>query len=131
MRGDLMKLSHIYIFNTLIALGYGTFLLISPVPLLSLHGISPDPSALLMGRYFGVALYGMGLATWLARNAEPSQARNAITLGFLVSYIAGFLVSLEGTLSGQMNAVGWVAVAAYLLLVIGFGYFQFLCIRAN
>ena len=78
-----------------------------------------------MGRYFGVALLGMGLATWLARNTEPSQARNTINLGFFISYIPGFLVSLYGTLSGQMNAVGWLAVAVYLLLVIGFGYIQF------
>ena len=120
-----MKQSHIYIFNTIVALGYGIFLLVAPATLLALHSISSDQSTLLMGRYFGSALLGMGLATWLARNAEPSEGRNAITLGFFVSYIAGFLVSLYGTLSGQMNVLGWIAVTVYLLLAIGFGYIQF------
>lgn len=119
-----MKLSHIYIFNTIVALGYGILLLVVPATLLNLHGISTDQSALLMGRYFGVALLGMGLASWLARNAEASQARDAITLGFLVSYVAGFLVSLYGTLTDQMDALGWLAVAVYLVLVLGFGYFH-------
>lgn len=119
-----MKLSHIYIFNTIVALGYSILLLIVPSTLLSLHGISTDQSALLMGRYFAVALLGMGSATWLARNAEASKARDAITLGFLVSYIAGFLVSLYGTLTDQMNALGWLAVAVYLVLVLGLGYIQ-------
>ena len=105
-----MKLLHIYTFNSIVALVYSIFLLVSPATLLSLHGISPDQSALLMGRYFGCALLGMGLATWLARKADTSQARGAITLGFFVSYIPGFFVSLYSTLSGHMNALGWLAV---------------------
>jgi hypothetical protein len=113
-----MKLSHIYIFNTVVALGYSFFLLVFPAQLLTVHGISPDPSALLMGRYFGVALLGMGLAPWLARNAAASQARDAITLGFFISYIAGFLVSLYRTISGQMNALGWLAVTVYLIRLL-------------
>ena len=120
-----MKLSHIYIFNSVVALFYSFFLLVFPIQLLSIHGITQDPSTLLMGRYFGVALLGMGLATWLARKAVASPAGNAITLGFFISYIPGFLVSLYGTVSGQMNALGWLAVTVYLILVIGLGYFYF------
>jgi hypothetical protein len=75
-----------------------------------------------MGRYFGVALLGMGLTTWLARNAAASDARDAITLGFCISCMPGVVVPLYGTLSGQMNAMGWLAVAVYSVLVIGFGY---------
>jgi hypothetical protein len=119
-----MKLSLVYIFNTIVALTYSFLLLLFPAQLLALHGIAPDPSALLMGRYFGVALLGMGLTTWLARNSAASEARDAITLGFLISYIPGVLVSLYGTLSGGMNALGWLAVAVYSALVIGFGYLQ-------
>lgn len=106
-----MKFSFIYIFNTIVALGYSFLLLFFPSQLLTIHGISPDPSALLMGRYFGVALLGMGLATWLARNSVASEARDAITLGFFISYIPGVIISLYGVLSGQMNALGWLAAA--------------------
>jgi hypothetical protein len=37
----------------------------------------------------------------------------------------GFIVSLMGTLSGATNAMGWSAVVIYLLLALGFAYFQF------
>ena len=121
-----MKFSYIYIFNTIVALFYCFFLLFFPVQLLSIHGISPDSSALLMGRYFGVALLGMGLATWLIRNLDASKAKSAVTLGFFISYIPGVIVSLHGTLTGQMTALGWLAVAVYSLLVIGFGYIYFI-----
>jgi uncharacterized membrane protein YphA (DoxX/SURF4 family) len=51
-----------------------------------------------VARYFGVALVGMGLVTWFARNSEKSQAQDAITLGLAISYIVGLLLSLEVTL---------------------------------
>ena len=100
-------------------------LLIIPATIMSWHGISGDASTILMARYFGVALLGIGFVTWLVRNADESKARDALTLGLPVSYIAGFVLSLQATLAGQMNALGWLPVAVYLLLIIGFGYFRF------
>jgi hypothetical protein len=120
-----MKLSSVFIFNTIAALGYAAGLLIIPATIMSWHGISTDTSTILMARYFGVALLGIGLVTWFARYADESKARDAITLGLPISYIAGFVLSLQATLAGQMNALGWLPVAVYLLLMIGFGYFRF------
>jgi hypothetical protein len=120
-----MKLSHVYIFNTIVAIVYALGLLIVPATIMTMHGIGSDPSALLMARYFGVGLLGIGLVTWLARNSDKSQAQDAISLGFMISYVIGFVVSLQATLAGQMNAVGWLPVVIYLLLIAGLGYFRF------
>lgn len=38
----------------------------------------------------------------------------------------GLIVSLMGTLSGACNAVGWSAVAIYLVLALGYAYLQFM-----
>jgi len=120
-----MKLTHVFIFNTIAALGYGIGLLVIPATIVGLHGISDDPSTILMSRYFGTALLGIGLITWIVRNADDSKARDAITISLPISYIAGFILSLVSTLFGQMNAVGWLPVCIYLLLVLGYGYFRF------
>jgi len=114
----------VYIFNTIVAIVYAIGLLIVPATIMTLHGISSDPSTLLMARYFGVALLGIGLVTWLA-SSDKSQAQNAISLGLLISYLVGFVVSIQATLTGQMNALGWLPVVIYLLLVIGLSYFRF------
>lgn len=119
-----MKLYHVFVFNTITALAYALGLLIVPSTVMALHGIPDDPPTLLMARFFGVALLGIGLATWLARNSDKSQARDAMTLGLPISYIAGFIVALQATLTGQMKALGWLGVVVYLLLVFGYGYFQ-------
>ena len=121
-----MKISQVYLLNTVIALVYSLLLLLFPTMMLNAHGMAVSESAVLMGRYFGVALLGMGLATWLARNALPSSAKSAITLGYLISDIAGLIVSLMAVISGQMNALGWLAVVIYVVLTAGFGYFQFM-----
>ncbi len=120
-----MKLSYVFIFNTIAALGYAIGLLIVPATVMTLHGISTDPSTILMARYFGVALLGIGLVTWLARNSDESHARDAMTLGLPISYVAGLLLSLQATLTGQMSVVGWLPVVVYLLLVAGYSYFRF------
>ena len=123
--GNFMKLSYVFIFNTIAALGYGVGLLIIPGTVLTWHGISADSSTILMARYFAVALFGIGLVTWLARDSDESNARDALTIGLPISYIIGFGLSLQATLTGQMSALGWLPVVVYLLLIVGFGYFRF------
>jgi hypothetical protein len=120
-----MKLSSVFIFNTIAALGYAVGLLFLPATILSWHGISTDPSTILMARYFAVALLGIGFATWLARNADSSDARDALTLGLPLSYLVALGLSIQATLSGQMSALGWLPVVVYTLLIVGYGYFRF------
>jgi len=120
-----MKLSYVIIFNTIVALAYGIGAVAIPSTMLEWHGMSQGPTEVLLGRFFGVSLIGIGLVTWLARNVADAQAIDAITLGLLISDVIGLVVSLLGVLGGVMNALGWGAVAIYLLLTLGYGYFRF------
>ena len=120
-----MKFSTVFIFNTLAALGYAAGLLIIPEQIMSWHGIGVHGSSILMARYFGVALLGIGLVTWLARNTVDSNARDAITIGLPISYIAGFVLSVQATLGGQMNILGWLPAVVYFLLILGYGFVRF------
>lgn len=94
--------------------------------MLSLHGIAQDPGERLMAQYFGSALIAIGLLTWFARNVADSEAQRAFIFALLISDVIGVIVSVLGTVSGVMNAVGWSAVGIYLLLALGFAYFQFM-----
>ncbi len=83
-------------------------------------------AANLTGQLFGVELIAVGLLCWFARNVSDSAAQRAIILAFLISAVIGLIVSLMGTLSGVVNAVGWSAVLIYLVLAAGYAYFQFM-----
>ena len=121
-----MKLRNLLVISTIITLVYGIVLVLTPATMLSLHGVTQGPGEKLMGQYFGAALTAVGLLTWVARNVADSCAERPIILALLISNVLGFIVSVLGTVSGTMNAVGWSAVGIYLLLALGFAYLQFM-----
>ncbi len=121
-----MKLSNLLVINAIVALVYGISFVLAPTKVLSLYGMTQGTSEALAGQYFGVALIAIGLLTWLARSVTDSDAQRAIILALLISDVIGVIVSVLGTVSGVMNAVGWSAVGIYLLLGLGYAYFQFM-----
>lgn len=121
-----MKLRSLLIINAIIALVYGISFELIPAKVLSIYGVTQGPAESLMGQYFGVALIAIGLLAWLARDVTDSKAQHAIILAMLISNVIGVIVSVLGTISGVMSVVGWTAVGIYLLLALGYAYFQFI-----
>jgi hypothetical protein len=121
-----MKLKHVFIFNTVVALIYGISAVLIPTTIIDLHDMSVGPTGMFLGQLFGVALIGIGLVTWLVRDVTDPQATNAIALGLLISDVVGFVVSLLAMLAGLMNPLGWIGTGAYLILALGYGYFRFI-----
>lgn len=121
-----MKLSTLMVINTVVALVFGIAFVLVPAQIISLYGVTADPQLRYTGQLFGGALIGFGVLTWLARNAGESEARRAIVLSLFVGDCIGFIVALIAQLGGVVNTLGWSTVAIYLLLALGFGYFQFM-----
>ncbi len=121
-----MKLSNLLVINAIVALVYGISFVLVPTTVLSLYGMTQGTSEALAGQYFGLSLIAIGLLTWFARNVADSEAQRAIILALLISDVIGVIVSVIGTVSGVMSAVGWSAVGIYLLLALGYAYFQFM-----
>ena len=121
-----MKLSTLFIIYALISAVFGLTFVFAPETSLALYGITLSPGGISIARLFGAALLECGLVAWFARHAGDSEARKAIVLALFVGEAVGFIVALFGQLSGVVNALGWSTVAVYLLLALGFGYFQFM-----
>ena len=121
-----MKLSGFLVITAVIACLFGLAFVLIPGPLVSLYGNALSPGGLFLARLFGAALLGFAILTLLARKAEQSEARKAIILSLFISEAIGFIVALIGQLSGVVNALGWSTVVIYILLALGFGYFQFI-----
>jgi len=120
-----MKLKTLMIINAIVAIVFGVTFVIVPAQAYSLYDITANEQLILMGRLFGAALIGFALLTWMARNATDSDARRAIVFALFIADGIGFVAALIGQLSNVVNALGWSTVAIYLLLALGFGYFQF------
>ena len=111
--------------SALVALLYAVGLILMPVFMATTYGLGTSASEQLLSRFFGVELLALGLIQWLAKDLPTANVR-PIIMGSLIADIVGTIVSLMGTLGGVMNSLGWSAVAIYLLLGLGFAYFQFM-----
>jgi len=120
-----MKLSNFLVVKAVISLVFGIALALAPAALMLLYGVTLDPPGILMARFFGACLIGIGLICWLDRSADRA-ALQGITLALFIGDSIGFIVALLGQLSGLMNALGWVNVVIWLFLALGLGYFRFL-----
>ena len=121
-----MKFSNLLVLNAVFGLIFGIGFVLIPTTVVNLYGVTPGPAVNLVGQFFGVELIAVGLLSWLARNVMDSEAQGAITLAFLVSNVIGLIISIIGTLSGVLNTFGWSAVVIYLVLSLGYAYFQFM-----
>ena len=77
-----------------------------------------NPSSLHFARAAGAAVLGLGIMTWLARNSDPSQARNALVAGLSIVYILEAIVDLRAIMNGTYGADAWfTGVIPWLVLL--------------
>ena len=120
-----MKLNVLFVITAVIATVFGVLFVIIPTGMYSLYGIESNGTLNYMGQLFGAALVGIGLIAWLSRNAADSDVRKAVVLSFFIADGIGFIIALIGQLNNVVNDLGWSTVIIYLLLSLGFAYFQF------
>lgn len=121
-----MKLSTLLTIAAAVAGIFGLAFVLVTDPLVSLYGITLDKAGTLVAQLFGASLLGFAALNWFARTVTDREAQRAIVLGNLVGDGVGFVMILLGQLAGVANALGWSSVAIYLLLTLGFAYFQFM-----
>lgn len=120
-----MKLRNLFLLNTVVALLFALGFLLMPGVLLDVFGFINNESAKLLGRFIGAELLVGGLITFLVKDTRDSNVLQAVILANLIASLVGFIASLAGVISGAMGIMGWLIVVTYLLLSLGFGYFQF------
>jgi hypothetical protein len=108
-----------------VALLYALGLLLMPAFMATTYGMGTSASEILLARFFGTELLVLGLIYWLAKDFTGASVR-PLTAASVIGNAVGFVVSVMGTLGGAMNSMGWSAVAVYLLIGLGFAYFQFM-----
>jgi len=120
-----MKLKVLMIINTIIAGLFGIAFVLIPRQTFSLYGQEANDVLNYVGQLFGAALIGFGLLSWKTRNAKESDALEAVIFSLFVADCIGFIIALIGQINNVVNTLGWLTVVIYLLLALGFGYFQF------
>lgn len=118
-----MKLKTLLIIKAIVCLCLGIPILFVPNFIYSIFGATLAAGGVFAAREYGASMIGILMLTWFARNSQESDARWAIVLALFVYDAIGAIVSLIAILSGAVNALGWLVLALYLFLAVGFGYF--------
>ena len=121
-----MTLQNMFLVNSVISVFFSLALLLMPTAMLELFSLPGSPADKLLIQFFGAQLLAAGLLTLFAINTKELRSQRSITLAYFIADGIGFIVALGGMLTGVMNALGWAIALIYLLLALGFGYFQFI-----
>jgi hypothetical protein len=119
-----MKISTLFLINGILAIGHGLGFIFLPSMLLAIYQVPIAPGAVLLGQLFGVQLLFIAIVVWYARDLRDGQALGAIVLGGVVTSAVGTVVTAKALADGIFGPMGWLAVAIYALLTLGYLYFQ-------
>lgn len=122
-----MTLRNFLTVASIVAIAFGLGFVLVTLPLISLYNVTLNAGGVFVGQLFGAALIGFGVLNWFARTVTDSKGVRAVVLANLVGDVVGFVIALVGQLTGVggVNQLGWSTVVIYLLLALGFAYFQF------
>ena len=104
----------------------GAAALLVPNAFMSPFGVETDLGGILGLRYFGDSTLGLAVILWLARNLVDWDALRSVHVGGFVTFALALVVGASATISGVINALGWVNAAIDVVIVIGFAHFLFL-----
>ena len=120
-----MALATFLLIKAIISVVFGVVFALIPGTAGSMYGYEMEPVGVLMSRYLGAALIGIGLICFLMRGITDTNALMAVTLALFIGDTVGFLVALSGQLGSIATPMGWVNVIIWGLLALGLGYFRF------
>jgi hypothetical protein len=120
-----MALGTFLLIKAIISVVFGVAFAAIPGVTGSIYGYDTDPIGLLMSRFLGAALIGIGLICFLFRGVTDTSALRAITLALFIGDTIGFVVSLSGQSGATARPLAWVNVVIWGGLALGLGYFRF------
>jgi heme A synthase len=118
-----MKLKELMVVKSVICLVFGVGFVAIPGTVFGWYGVTLDAGGTLIAQLFGQAFILIALFLWLARNTMEPETLAAIAIAVFIGDVIGTVVSVFGVLNGVTNSLGWLTVALYLVLALGFGYF--------
>ena len=115
-----MKFKTLLTINAILAFASGIACVLIPGQLLASYGIRLIPMGMVIYQFWGATLIGLGLLIWSTRKLEAPDFQKKIALSLFITNVISCALAFQGQFAGA-NALGWSIVAAYLLLVMGYG----------
>jgi hypothetical protein len=79
-----------------------------------------SPALIAYLRIFGGPILGIAVLNWMARNAEPSAARNAIVVGNIIGFGCVTLMDVWGVFFDDARPASKLFLVIHLLMTVAF-----------
>jgi len=123
-----MSYKILFVLNALVAFVFGLGFLIKPDFALPLLGVTEQyASTIWMSRFFGSAVFALGLVLWFAKDADGA-VQKGMGWGLLISTAIGLVLTIMASVSS--NAVlrqnTWIPIVIYVLFALGYAFMLFM-----
>jgi uncharacterized membrane protein len=99
--------------------------LLNPQGFLGVFGLDANPAAQLSAQYFGMAVLGAAVVTWVARATTDTTTQRALLWGNVITFAVGVMVNVWGMNQGLLGARVWFFNGLDLTLGLVFAYFLY------
>jgi hypothetical protein len=126
-----MTTKNFFLYETFINMAFGLGLILVPKALVDTYGnVLADTTGTVdtLARAYGAALIGLGVASYMMRNAKPSLARYSFIVACFVSSVLVGIVHVRAIILGFENSTGWFTV---LLVAIAIAWSALLISKEN
>lgn len=121
-----MKLNHVFLFQAITAFLYGVPMVLAPRWIADMFAAEEyGEIAVVMAQWFGAALVGFSVLTWLARGLTDEDGRKAIATALFIYAVIATVIAVIGQLAGVWLPLMWGTVVVILIVALGYGYFVF------
>lgn len=108
----------------IIGMFFGLGFLLMPDMTLRFYGVPADPHNLMLARYFGSALFTVGLVYFMVRaTQDPGAVRGLLSAG-VIGNAVGAILSASAA-GGLQNNMAWLSVAIYAAIAAGAAFYLF------
>jgi hypothetical protein len=116
-----MKLKAVLTISAIYQAVVGVGMMLAPRQF-GIDAVPPDASPALIAflRIFGGPMLGISVLNWMARNAEPSTALNAIVLANVAGFGCVSVVDVWGVFGGGARPIAKVFLVVHVLLTVAF-----------
>ena len=112
-----MTIKNIFVLDALATVLFGVAFIAFPQQSITLFNINPDAAHTLLAQLLGGALIGIGMSEWFARNATRAGSL-PIVKGVLCYDVLAVIVSVQATIAGTVNFLGWMVAGIFLFFGI-------------
>jgi len=123
-----MSYKVLFVLNALVAFVSGLAFLFKPDFALPLLGVIEQyASTIWISRFFGSAMFALGLVLWFAKDADET-IQKGMGWGLLVSAAIGLVLTIMASVSSTavLRQNTWVPIVIYVLFALGYAFMLFM-----